>query len=226
MIVYHGSYTEIEEVNLELCEVGKDFGRGFYVTKLPEQAATWAIRKGKANRTKGVVTEFDFSENICRAMKLKVLHFADYTEDWLDFVVLNRKNDNEQQQAHDYDVVEGPVANDRIATQIDDYLNESISKEQFLNDLIHSPSHQICFCTVQSLQALSLAKGKIDSAIYHIDSDILQALMTDYGMNELEVADKYYTSHTYIQLADETTEFYKKSWQEIYLMLKEELKLS
>ena len=45
-------------------------------------------------------------------------------------------------------------------------------------------------------------------------------------MNELEVADKYYTSQTYIQLADETTEFYKKSWQEIYLMLKEELKLS
>ena len=80
--------------------------------------------------------------------------------------------------------------------------------------------------TVQSLQALTLAKGKIDSAIYHIDSDILQALMTDYGMNELNAADKYYASQTHSRLADETTEFYKKPWQEIYQMLKQELKLS
>jgi hypothetical protein len=86
---------------------------------LAKQAEAWATRKGKINRTKGVVTEFEFSENICRAMKLKVLHFVDYTEEWLDFVVLNRKNDDEQQQAHDYDIVEGPVENDRIATQIE-----------------------------------------------------------------------------------------------------------
>ena len=107
----------------------------------------------------------------------------------------------------------------------DDYLEGTITKEQFFSDLIHTPSHQICFCTIQSLQALSLAKGKIDSAIYHIDSDILQALMTDYGMNEIGATDKYYTSRTYFHLADETTELYKKSWQEIYQMLKQELNL-
>jgi hypothetical protein len=48
--------------------------------------------------------------------------------------------------------------------------------------------------------------------------------MTDCGINELSAADKYYTSQAYFQLADETTEFYKKSWQEIYEMLKQELK--
>jgi hypothetical protein len=223
MIVYHGSYIAIDEIDLELCEAGKDFGRGFYVTKLSEQAEAWAIRKGKINRTKGTVTEFEFSENICRTMKLNVLHFADYTEEWLDFVVLNRKNDDEQQQAHNYDIVEGPVANDRIATQIDDYLNGNISKEQFLKDLVRNPSHQMCFCTVQSLQALLLAKGKIDSTIYHIDSDILQSLMTDYGMNDLDATDRYYTSQTYAQLADEATKLYLKPWQEIYEILKQEL---
>ena len=62
--------------------------------------------------------------------------------------------------------------------------------------------------------------------IYHIDSEILRALMTDYGMNELGAADKYYTSQTYSQLADETTEFYKKSWLEIYKLLKKELNFS
>ena len=50
--------------------------------------------------------------------------------------------------------------------------------------------------------------------------------MTDYGMNELDATDKYYTSKTYSRLVDETTELYKKSWQEIYIMLKDELKLS
>jgi len=224
MKVYHGSDTQIEEIDLEKCKYGKDFGRGFYVTKLKEQAETMAARVSKWNRQKPVVTEFDFDEFALIDNDLKILVFDDYTEEWFDFVILNRRN-KKRQQAHDYDIVEGPVANDKISTQIDDYLEGTITKEQFFSDLIYTPSHQICFCTVQSLQALSLAKGKIDSAIYHIDSDILQALMTDYGMNELGATDKYYTSQTYSQFADETTELYKKSWQEIYQMLKQELNL-
>ena len=222
MKVYHGSYTAVDEIDLNLCEVGKDFGQGFYVTNLYEQAEFWAIRKGRINRTNGVVTEFDFNENICRIMKLNVLCFGGYDEKWLEFVVQNRLNDTEQ-QAHDYDIIEGPVADDKITEQIKDYIAGIITKEKFLNDLVYNPSHQICFCTVQSLQALSLSKEKIDSAKYHIDKNILQALMTDYGIDEIEATDQYYTSNTYAQLADETTEFYKKDWAEIYEFLKQEL---
>ena len=222
MKVYHGSYTAIDEINLDFCEVGKDFGRGFYVTNLYKQAEFWAIRKGKFKRTTGIVTEFDFNENIPEIMKLKVLKFDDYNDEWFEFVVLNRLNETEQ-QAHDYDIIEGPVADDRINEQIDDYIAGEISKEQFFNDLIYNPSHQICFCTIQSLQALSLSKEKIDRAKRLIDNDILQALMIDYELNEMEATDKYYTSNTYTQLADETTEFYKKDWTEIYELLKQEL---
>ena len=32
MRVYHGSYTRIHEIDLSKCEIGKDFGQGFYVT--------------------------------------------------------------------------------------------------------------------------------------------------------------------------------------------------
>ena len=224
MKVYHGSYKAIDEIDLNHCEVGKDFGRGFYVTKLYEQAEIWAKRKGRAKRSAGVITEFDFDENIPEIMELKVLKFEDYDEKWLEFVVINRKNNSKTQQAHDYDIIEGPVANDRITEQIDDYIDGIISKEEFLNDLIHLPSHQICFCTIQSLQALTLSKPIINSKIYHIGKDILQALMTDYGMSDLEATDKYYLSNTYTQLSDESTEFYKKSWQEIYELLKNELK--
>ena len=222
MKVYHGSYTAIDEIDLNLCEVGKDFGRGFYVTNLYKQAETWAKRKGGMKRTKGIVTEFDFNENICRIMKLNVLRFDDYDEKWLEFIVQNRLNDAEQ-QVHDYDIIEGPVADDRITEQIKDYIDGIISKEKFLNDLIHLPSHQICFCTLQSLQALILSKPIVNSKIRHIGKDILQALMTDFGIDEVEATDKFYTSNTYTQLADEITEFYKKDWTEIYELLKQEL---
>ena len=74
------------------------------------------------------------------------------------------------------------------------------------------------------MQALSQSKGKIDIAVYDIGDNIVQSLMTDYDINELEAADRYYTSNTYAQLADESTEFYKKTWQEIYELIKQELK--
>ena len=223
MKVYHGSFVAIDEIDLNYCEAGKDFGKGFYVTKLHEQAKAWATRKGKEKRTDSVVTEFEFDEDICRVMKLKVLYFNDYNDDWLDFVVLNRKNLKEQ-QVHDYDIVEGPVADDRINRQIDEYIDGVISKKQFLDDLIYYPSHQMCFCTIQSLQALSLFKGRIDSAMYHIDSEVILSMMENYGMTELEATDIYYTSKTYTLLTDETTELYKKTWQEIYELLQDELK--
>jgi len=223
MKVYHGSYTAIEKIDLGRCEVGKDFGRGFYVTKLRKQAEIWATRKGKPKRTTGVVTEFDFDEDIPEVMELKILKFKDYDEKWLDFVVLNRKNNSLKQQAHDYDIIEGPVADDRITEQIDYYIDEIISKDAFLNDLIHLPSHQICFCTMQSLQSLTLSQPIINRNIHIIGSNILQALMTDYGINEMEATDKYYTSNTYTQLSNETTEFYKKDWTEIYKLFKQEL---
>jgi len=156
-------------------------------------------------------------------MELKVLKFDNYNEEWLEFVMLNRLNDSKHNQAHDYDIIEGPVADDKITEQIKDYIAGFISKEDFLGDLIHLPSHQICFCTIQSLQALTLSKPMIEYKIRHIDKDILQSLMTDYGIDEVEASDKYYNSNVYTQLADETTEFYKKDWTEIYELLKQEL---
>ena len=222
MKVYHGSYAQINEIDLLKCKAGKDFGRGFYVTNIISQAETWASRKGK--NKKGFVTEFEFDEFFFEDDLVKVLRFENYTEDWLDFIVLNRKNKSKKQQSHDYDIIEGPVADDDIATRIADYLSGNITKKQFLIDLIHKePSHQICFCTVQSLQALELQKGQIDSKIFHTDNEVLQALMTDFGLSEIEATNKYFKSNTYAKFSDEDTEFYKKSWQEIYEMLKIEI---
>jgi len=225
MKVYHGSYLAIENIDFSFCRKKRDFGKGFYVTKIVSQAEYWAIRKGEDHDTEGVVTEFEFDELFFEDKDLKVLRFEGYTEDWLDFITLNRTNKSEQ-QAHDYDIIEGPVADDDIATRVYDYIKKKISKKQFLSELIRKkPTHQICFCTVQSLQALEMEKGYIDAETIHIDNHIVQALMSDYRNTEAEAMNIYYTSKTYTQLANETTHLYKESWQEIYRMLIKELNL-
>jgi len=222
-IVYHGSYAKIDEIHLSFCHKGRDFGRGFYATKIRSQAEQWAVRKGKWRNTQGEVTEFGLHEELIRILKLKVLQFEGYTEDWLDFVVLNRENSSNQ-QAHDYDIVEGPVADDEVATKISDYQRGNITKEQFLTELTYkAPTHQICFCTEQSLSVLISQKDKINVELNHIDNEIVNALMIDYEINETEAIDTYYTSKTFTQLADESSKLYKKAWQEIDKMLEKEL---
>ena len=224
MKVWHGSYTTIERVDLSFCETGKDFGRGFYVTNLPEQAGVWAKRVGKGRGLNGVVTEFEFNEHIFTDREMNVLRFDDYNSEWLDFVVLNRRNKSNE-QLHDYDIVEGPVANDKVATEVERFMEGAITREQFLSDLIYTPSHQICFCTVQSLQALTLPKGRIDIDIYDIGWEIMRALVQEYGVSEMEATDMYHTSQTYAAVAEESTGYYKKPWREIYEMLRGELKI-
>ena len=95
MIVYHGSYTAIDTIDMSKGELRRDFGRGFYVTKFRKQAEIWAVRQGKRKHTDGVITEFEFDEYAYIASHLNVLRFDDYSEAWLDFVVMNRQNDTD-----------------------------------------------------------------------------------------------------------------------------------
>ncbi|GHU67629.1 hypothetical protein FACS189413_02740 [Bacteroidia bacterium] len=91
MKVYHGSYTEIDLIDLSFCETGKDFGQGFYVTQLREQAEFWAKKRGKRKGTSGVVTEYDFGEFFLESSdKIKVLRFEDYNYELLKQEIDNR----------------------------------------------------------------------------------------------------------------------------------------
>jgi len=225
MKVYHGSYTKIDEIDLTKGELNRDFGQGFYVTNIYEQAKFWAKRKGKKQKNNGIITEFTFLESAFTSDYLKSLRFKDYSEDWLDFVVKNRQNDSDK-NLHDYDIVEGPVANDDIATRITFYLEGGITKVEFIEELKfkHSDSHQIAFCTQKSLQMIKKAFNKVDLSEMTIDDAIIQSLIIDLEMDDFQAVDTYFNSKTYSRLIDENTELYKKSWQEIYELLKIELK--
>ena len=224
MKVYHGSYEEISVIDLSKCELGRDFGRGFYVTKLRNQAEFWAKRKGHVHETDGYVTEYTFYENAFDRYNLNVLRFKGYDEDWLNFVVENRRPDA---ALHDYDIVEGPVANDDIAQRIFAYLAGTISKTDFLEELKfkHHQSHQIAFCTLASLQMLEWVNQKSDLSMLSIDDAITQSLVKDYGMSEQKAIDTYFDSKIYRQLTDETTGLYQEQWENIYKLLKQELKI-
>jgi hypothetical protein len=226
MIVYHGSYTEITKIDLSKCEPNKDFGKGFYVTKIREQAETWAIRMGRQHKSKGIVTKFKFYESVFDNVMYKVLRFDKYDEKWLDFVTLNRRFDSPI-PAHDYDIVEGPVADDRISREIDNYISGKISREKFLSMLRRDePTHQICFCTADSLLMLEYVENPkdIEYEVSEIGESLLEQFILDFNINDGTAADKFYSSKTFTRLADESTGFYKKTWQEIYEMLKQELK--
>jgi hypothetical protein len=223
MKVYHGSDVKIETVDLSKCRIGTDFGRGFYVTGILKQAEDIAVRVASWHDATPVVTEFDFNEYAFEDRDFKVLRYDGYTDEWLDFIVRNRASINSKPM-HDYDIVEGPVANDDIAARIYDYLNGDVTKEKFIEELrFKKPMHQICFCTTASLQMLSSGEDKNDSKILQMKNLIVEQLMLDNQIDETQATNMFYNSKTFAKLTDSGAELYLRPWQEIYDMLKEEL---
>jgi hypothetical protein len=215
----------IDVIDLNKCKPNKDFGQGFYVTNIREQAYIWAQKMGNNYNMQGVITEFEFNERAWHDDRYKVLRFDKYTEDWLDFVVLNR-DDSTTLKQHLYDLVEGPVADDRVQRRLDKYLQGSIPKLTFLQELqYHEPTHQICFSTVKSLQMLKRIDCTPITEIEDISEPLIEALVTEFEIPETEAYDLFYNSATFTLLADESTDLHQKTWQEIYIMLRQELNL-
>ena len=112
--------------------------------------------------------------------------------------------------------------NDRI----DDYLARMVSKEDFLKELVHHrPAHQICLCTVRSLQMIEPVDKEYYINVKHISRPIIEKLMTEQNVDKYAAADMLYNSKVFSDLSDKTTELYTKQWTEIYSMLKIELNL-
>jgi hypothetical protein len=226
MKVFHGSFTEIESVDLSKCQSNKDFGRGFYVTKFRKQAEEWAEIIGKVNKTVGVVTEFTFYELAFTEESLKTLRFCEYNDEWFDFIILNRNLENPEQK-HDYDIIEGPVADDKVQRRINRYLEGEITREDFFEQLTKypEPSHQICFCTVNSLRMLKKTNNKAIIKIEDISEQIVEKLVTDFDFDEQTATDKFFSSDTFATLSDIEGKFYEKNCTEIYELLLSELNL-
>ncbi len=132
MILYHGSNLYIDTINLAKSKPSKDFGKGFYLSDSRQQALEMARFKTLILGGEMAVTEFEFDEELMTSGELKVLTFDSYSEEWLDFILLNRTSPS---TSHDYDIVYGPIANDKVGAQIFKYYEHSINKAELLERL-------------------------------------------------------------------------------------------
>lgn len=81
---------------------------------------------------KPTVLEFEIDENAMSS--LKTLRFEQYSEEWAEFIIANRKNLNTY-PIHDFDVVIGPIANDRVGVQLWRYENQQINLSTLMERL-------------------------------------------------------------------------------------------
>jgi hypothetical protein len=148
MTLFHGSNVGFDKVSLDFAKDRRDFGRGFYTTTIREQAADWAEIICRRYKTKtAYLYTFEFS-----AVDLTIKNFDTMTKGWLDFIVENRIKGG---TIHNYDIVIGPVANDKTVNTLNLYLDGELTLEETLNRLTYmQANNQLSFHTRGALDRL------------------------------------------------------------------------
>ena len=162
MRLYHGSNIVIDSINLAMCRPYKDFGKGFYLTDIKEQAEKMAIRVSKIYGGSPIVNTFEIQDDFREIDDIKVKNFGlETTEEWAKFVMNNRNRlfTNEKDilcnKDNKYDIVIGPVADDNMALLFRQYENEIIDFETLLKGMIYKKtSSQYSFHTEKSIKLL------------------------------------------------------------------------
>mgnify|MGYP003425497971 FL=1 len=144
MEVYHASTVVVDSPDTTHSRDFIDFGPGFYVTTLQDQAVKYGARF--INRGKNAILNiYELADDLS---KWKVITFKQYDEAWLDFVTECRQG----RVVGNYDVIIGGIANDKVFRTIDLYFAGDISKEECLRKLVfEKPNNQICIRSQQVL---------------------------------------------------------------------------
>ncbi|MDR0893099.1 MAG: DUF3990 domain-containing protein [Mediterranea sp.] len=130
MNLYHGSLEIVEKPIIMQSVRTLDYGTGFYTTTSYEQAEQWTRRRMEGNASIGYVNCYQLNTDVLPLMH--VLWFDEPTTEWVDFVMANR---TQEDFAHSYDLVYGPVANDRVYAAFALYEGGLIEKEGLIREL-------------------------------------------------------------------------------------------
>ena len=154
MILYHGSNIEIETIDLSKSKPNKDFGRAFYLSSDYEQAFEMAQFKSEFAEAEPVVNVYDFDESFLSQLRIK--RFEEYTEEWARFVY-DHRSEPQGRTLHDYDIVYGPIADDRVGAQITRYRQGYITFDEFLRRIqfFKGITFQYAFCTQKAIDKLT-----------------------------------------------------------------------
>ena len=141
MILYHASPVIVEKPDIIHSRKDVDFGPGFYLTELYEQARNWCRRLMIRNGT-AYINRYSLDESAFE--RFKVLAFESYSEQWLDFIAACRS----EKDRSDYDIVMGGVANDRVFNTLELYFSGLVDKSVAIERLRYEkPNSQLCIRT-------------------------------------------------------------------------------
>ena len=157
MRIYHGSIEKVESPEIRESNRTLDYGQGFYTTTSYEQAEAWVRRRMNEKRaSRGYVCVYELDERVLQ--NLNTLIFDQPTEEWVDFVMQNR---TQKGYVHEFDIVYGPVANDRVYAAFALYEGGLINKQALIAELkAYKLVDQYLFHTEKALQALTFIEAK------------------------------------------------------------------
>lgn len=158
MRIYHGSLDIVDCPKILQPNRSLDYGNGFYATTSFKQAEEWAKRRmGEKQVSKGYVNEYELNEEILNS--LNCLSFIEPSHEWVEFVMSNRIN---KVFTHNYDVVYGPVANDKVYLQFNLYEAGVISEDTLIRELkTYKLVDQYLFHTQKALSSIRFVQAII-----------------------------------------------------------------
>ncbi|MCQ2270150.1 MAG: DUF3990 domain-containing protein [Bacteroidales bacterium] len=156
MKLYHGSLEIVERPVIRVPNRTLDYGNGFYTTTSESQATAWVLRKTNRLSSIGYVNIYELRDKLLS--DLHILSFDKPSEEWLDFVMNNRTNAD---FTHNYDIVRGPVANDRVYAAFALFESGFINKVELIKELrTYKLVDQYLFHTEKSLKVLTFVDAK------------------------------------------------------------------
>ncbi len=179
MLLFHGSYVPVENIDLSKCFGGKDFGRGFYLTSDRWQARTFissSLRKAQRNNNALKNQKFGYVSTFCyHGNKLAVYEFETTDREWLWFIAFNRRHGLAKflrpkidKAIFNADIIVGKVANDNtnpvIATYLDglygDFLTDKAVRSAVDLLMPDNLSDQFCFLTENAVKCLEFVEAR------------------------------------------------------------------
>ena len=157
MKIYHGSIEKVKSPEIRDSNRTLDYGQVFYTTTSYEQAEAWVRRRMNEKRSsRGYVCVYELNEAALES--LKTLIFEQPTEEWVDFVMKNR---TQKGYVHEYDLVYGPVANDKVYAAFALYEGGLIDKKTLISELkTYKLVDQYLFHTTEALQYMKFIEAK------------------------------------------------------------------
>ena len=155
--LYHGSNVVIDKIDLSCSRKGKDFGCGFYLNPNKSQAMDMAVRTAQRMKEgEPVLNTFLFDDSLIRtgSTSLSIKVFEEYSVEWVEFILKNRKNLSDK-PAHSYDIVVGPIADDTVGLQMRRFMQGYISVDRMIEELkFNKPAVQYFFGTELAISYL------------------------------------------------------------------------